>query len=200
MGVTGVAPALFLLQIEKLSFVNVTEDAKLLPLNKYRMNWHAIYTNPRSEKKVAGRLVDKGIEVYCPLNKVRRKWSDRYKVVEEPLFKSYVFVRIVPEDQLKVRMVEGVVNFVYTMGKPAVIREKEIDLIKKFLKEYQEVEATPVSLSKGSKVRVTSGVLMDREGIVVDIQHKTAFVLLETLGYELTARFDMNSLESINPA
>ena len=161
------------------------------------MNWHAIYTNPRSEKKVAARLVEKGVEVYCPLNKVRRKWSDRYKVVEEPLFKSYVFVCIVPEDQLKVRMVEGVVNFVYTMGKPAVIRQKEIDLIRKFLKEYEEVQAAPVSLSKGTKVRITSGVLMDREGIIIDIQKKTAAVLLETLGYELTARFDTSSLEPL---
>jgi transcription antitermination factor NusG len=56
--------------------------------------WYAIYTRPRWEKKVNFLLQGKGIESYCPLNKVRRKWSDRIKTIEEPLFKSYVFVKI----------------------------------------------------------------------------------------------------------
>ena len=90
------------------------------------LKWYAIYTRPRWEKKVNSLLLEKGIESYCPLNKVRRKWSDRIKVVEEPLFKSYVFVKIGDEHRTEVRMTTGVVNFVYWNGKPAVIREKEI--------------------------------------------------------------------------
>ena len=143
-------------------------------------------------------MSDKGLEVYCPLNKVRRKWSDRYKIVEEPLFKSYVFVRIKEENQSVVRLIEGVVNFVFSEGKPAIVRDREIELIRKFLKEYQDILVSPVSLAKGAKVRVTSGVLMDSEGIVVDVKNKTAAVLLETLGYELTAHFELSSLESVN--
>ncbi len=146
---------------------------------------------------MAKRISDKGLEVYCPLNKVRRKWSDRYKIVEEPLFKSYVFVRVKQEEQSIIKLVDGVVNFVYSEGKPAIIREKEIELIKKFLKEYQDVEATPLSLARGERVRVRSGVLMDSEGIIVNVKNKTVVVLLETLGYELTARFDLSSLEPI---
>jgi len=95
--------------------------------------WYAIYTRPRWEKKVNGLLVQKGIEVYCPLNKVRRRWSDRIKTIEEPLFKSYVFVRISDEERTGVRMTNGVVNFVYWNGKPALIKEKEIQTIKLFL-------------------------------------------------------------------
>ncbi len=143
-------------------------------------------------------MTNKGLEVYCPLNKVRRKWSDRYKVVEEPLFKSYVFVRIKEEDQAVVRCIDGVVNFVFSEGKPAVVRDREIELIRKFLKEYQDIRVSPISLTKGAKVRVTSGVLMDSEGIVVDVRNKTATVLLETLGYELTANFELSSLEQLN--
>ena len=60
--------------------------------------WYAVYTKPRWEKKVNSLLLQKGIEVYCPLNKVRRKWSDRIKTIEEPLFKSYVFVKIKDEE------------------------------------------------------------------------------------------------------
>jgi transcription antitermination factor NusG len=95
--------------------------------------WYAVYTRPRWEKKVNTLLLQKGIEAYCPLNKVRRKWSDRIKTVEEPLFKSYVFVKIKDEDRTNVRMTNGVVNFVYWNGKPAIIKEKEIQTIKRFL-------------------------------------------------------------------
>jgi transcription antitermination factor NusG len=146
---------------------------------------------------VAERIASKGLEVYCPLNKVRKKWSDRYKVIEEPLFKSYVFVRISEDDQIRVRLTDGVVNFVYSEGKPAQIREQEIDLIRRFLKEYKEVQLNPVVLKRGLKVRVKSGVLMDREGIILDIQNKKAYVLLESLGYELTASFELASLEPV---
>ena len=88
--------------------------------------WLAVYTRPRWEKKVNQLLAEKGVERYCPLNKIRRKWSDRVKVVEEPLFKSYVFVKVNDEDRTDVRMTPGVINFVYWQGKPAVIKEKEI--------------------------------------------------------------------------
>ena len=143
-------------------------------------------------------MTNRGLEVYCPLNKVRRKWSDRYKVVEEPLFKSYVFVRIKEEDQTLVRCIDGVVNFVFSEGKPAIVRDREIELIRKFMKEYQDIRVSPVSLAKGVKVRVTSGVLMDTEGIVLDVKNKTAAVLLETLGYELTAHFELSNLEPVH--
>ena len=98
--------------------------------------WYAVYTKPRWEKKVAILLQQKGIESYCPLNKVRRRWSDRMKTLEEPLFKSYVFVQITEGDRTAVRMTDGVINFVYWNGKPAIIKEKEIATIRKFLDEF----------------------------------------------------------------
>jgi transcription antitermination factor NusG len=119
--------------------------------------WYAIYTRPRWEKKVNQLLLQKGVESYCPLNKVRRKWSDRIKMIEEPLFKSYVFVKIEEEARTGVRMTDGVVNFVYWNGKPAVIREKEIQTIKRFLGEYENVEAIPFSIRPQERVTVTAG-------------------------------------------
>jgi transcription antitermination factor NusG len=159
--------------------------------------WFAVYTKPRWEKKVSLLLEKKGFEVYCPLNKVRRKWSDRYKNVEEPLFKSYVFTRISEEEQIRVRLTDGVVNFVYWLGKPAIIKAEEIEMIRKFLKEYKEVEASPVSLSAGNKVRVKTGLLMDSEGLVIKVHNNRIYVLLETLGYELTAQFEKSNLEPV---
>jgi transcription antitermination factor NusG len=159
--------------------------------------WYAAYTKPRWEKKVSALLDKKGLEYYCPLNKVRRRWSDRYKVIEEPLFKSYVFVKVTEDEKTRVRLTDGVVNFVYWLGKPAEIKESEIQIIKRFLSEYEEVQAAPLSLSAGEKVRVKTGVLMDTEGEVIKIVNNRVYVLLESLGYELTAKFDKANLEVI---
>src|ERR1700749_3471411 len=105
--------------------------------------WYAIYTRPRWEKKVNILLTEKGVESYCPLNKVKRKWSDRLKTIEEPLFKSYVFVRIGDQEKTSVRMTNGVINFIYWNKKPAIVREKEIQTIRRFLNEYENVEVYP---------------------------------------------------------
>jgi len=144
-------------------------------------------------------LLEKGLESYCPLNKVRRKWSDRVKVVEEPLFKSYVFVKVTEEDRSIVRMTNGAINFIYWDGKPAVIKEKEINAIKRFLNEYENVEAKPIALEVNQRVRVTNGSLMDKEGKVLDLRHKTAKVAIDSLGYILVAYIDRTKLTSAQP-
>lgn len=161
--------------------------------------WLAVYTRPRWEKKVNQLLIEKGLESYCPLNKVRRKWSDRVKVVEEPLFKSYVFVRVSDEDRSAVRMTNGAINFVYWNGKPAVIKEKEITAIRRFLDEYENVEARPVELKVNQRVRITSGTMMDNEGKVLDVRHKTVKVAIDSLGYILVAYIDRTKLTSAQP-
>jgi transcription antitermination factor NusG len=159
--------------------------------------WLAVYTRPRWEKKVNQLLADKGIESYCPLNKVRRKWSDRVKVVEEPLFKSYVFVKVNEEEKARVRLTNGAINFVYWNGKPAIIKEKEIVTIKRFLDEYENVLAQPNSIALNQRVRVTNGTLMDQEGKVMGIGHKRAIVAIDSLGYVLIAHIDRSKLASI---
>lgn len=161
--------------------------------------WYAIYTRPRWEKKVHTLLVNKGVESYCPLNKVRRKWSDRIKTIEEPLFKSYVFVRVLEEERTQVRMTDGVINFVYWDGKPAIIREKEIQSIKKFLDEHEQVSLLKLELKPEDKVLITAGPLMDKEGKVVEVKNKVAKVVIESLGYILVADIEKKKLISISP-
>ena len=161
--------------------------------------WLAVYTRPRWEKKVNNLLIEKGLECYCPLNKVRRKWSDRVKIVEEPLFKSYVFVKVNDEDRTRVRMTPGAINFVYWDGKPAIIKEKEIIAIKRFLNEYENVEVQPMELKVDQRVRITNGTLMDQEGKVLDIRRKTAKIAIDSLGYILVAYIDRTKLTSAQP-
>lgn len=159
--------------------------------------WYAIYTRPRWEKKVNQLLQEKGFESYCPLNKVRRKWSDRYKLIEEPLFKSYVFVKANETERTSVRMTPGVINFVYGEGKPAVIREKEIQNIRRFLDEYENVMVKEMpSFKLHQRVRIAYGPLMDQEGEVIQMKNRQVSVAIDSLGYILIASIDRSKLTS----
>lgn len=160
--------------------------------------WLAIYTKPRWEKKVDQLLKERGVESYCPLNKVNRKWSDRMKIVEEPLFKSYVFVKVQDTDKTKVRMTNGVINFVYWEGRPAVIREKEINAIKRFLNEYKNVEVHPMEFQQQQRVIITGGPLMDQEGSVLNVNRKMVKVAIDSLGYILVAYIERTKLSSVH--
>src|SRR3954447_3048135 len=103
--------------------------------NNLLKKWYALYTKPRWEKKADSILVRKGIESWCPVRKAERQWSDRKKIIDDPLFKSYVFVHIIEEERLAVLQTDGILNFVHYLGKPAIIRDEEIALIKSYLLE-----------------------------------------------------------------
>ena len=159
--------------------------------------WYAVYTRPRWEKKVAGLLHDKGIEHYCPLNKVTRQWSDRKKVVMEPLFKGYVFVQVAEDKKWELMNINGIVNYVYWLGKPARIRESEIETIRKFLNEFSEVEVIEGVLPVNATVRIKQGVLMNYHGILLELQGNKAKVKIESMGLQLSAFFDRKNLEVV---
>jgi transcription antitermination factor NusG len=161
---------------------------------KDRKRWYALYTKPRWEKKVHQLLAEQGFEAYCPLNKVRRQWSDRIKLVEEPLFKSYLFVRVAEPDLLSVRMTSGVINFVYWNGKPGVVKDREIDTIRRFLNEHEGVTVQPASLLPGQKVIINSGAFMNSFGEVLEVKHKKIIVHIKSLGVNLCVIGDKDRL------
>lgn len=167
-------------------------------MDKNDLHWYAIYTKPRWEKKVAGLLEEKGIENYCPLNKVVKQWSDRKKVVLEPIFKSYVFVRVPDAEKWELKSISGIINFVYWLGKPAIVRDDDIFTIRKFLNEFSDVQVEEVSrLEVNSKVRIKQGVLMNYQGILVEISGSRAKVRIESMGMQLSAQFDKKNLEPL---
>lgn len=160
--------------------------------------WLVVYTKPRWEKKVNTSLVKKGIEAYCPLNKVRRKWSDRMKTIEEPLFKSYVFVKVEDAGMTEVRFVDGVLNYVYWNGKPAIVREEEIIEIKKFMFEYEDVEVSSIELKPADAVVLNTGVMMGATGRVMRMMgNNTVEVRIDSLGFILTAKFDKKTVSKV---
>ena len=160
-------------------------------------NWYAIYTRARWEKKVARQLDQKGIEYYCPLVKVRRQWSDRKKIVFEPLFSSYVFVKMDEKEQTQVRNLEGYINLVYWLKKPAIVRADEIDAIKKFLNEHDQVHLEKVNVNLEDRVKVVAGPFMELEGTVVEIKSHTVKVMLPSLGFALVAELDKVNVQLI---
>jgi transcription antitermination factor NusG len=147
-----------------------------------KKQWYAVYTRPRWEKKVADLLEKKKVEVYCPLNKVKKQWADRKKVIFEPLFTSY-----------------GVVNFVHWLSKPAVIRQEEIDTIRKFLEEYDNVILEKMTVKLNDTVRIINGPLMMWEGNVIEVRTNTVKITLPSLGQTLVAEIRKDSLEKIRP-
>ncbi|MDP4217164.1 MAG: UpxY family transcription antiterminator [Bacteroidota bacterium] len=163
-------------------------------MQRPKKSWYVLYTKPRWEKKLHAHLLEKEFEAYCPLNKVRRKWSDRTKWVEEPLFKSYVFVRVAEEEMTRVRQVPGVVNFVYWLGKPARVKDKEIETIRKFLNEHEEVRVEPIELQADTRVTIRRGLFMDKEAKVVRVLNKKVQVLIESIGYSLVAILDRSNV------
>ena len=161
-------------------------------------NWYAVNTRPRWEKKVAQILDTKGIENYCPVNKVVKQWSDRKKIILEPIFKCYVFVKVEEQKKWDVKRIDGILNYVYWLGKPAKIKEEEINTIKKFLHEFSDVAVEQIGLQVNKKVRIRQGVLMNYEGILLELSGSRAFVKIESMGLQLSAHFDKKNLENIN--
>lgn len=161
-------------------------------------SWYAVYTKPRWEKKVAESLIRKQVETYCPINRVTHQWSDRKKVIEEPLFKSYVFVRIPEKMKTTVRETGGIVNFVYWLGKPACIPEHEIDLIKRFLHEYDNVQVESFPIQQNDLIQITAGPLMHQRGRVVEAGKNTVKAVLYSMGFALTATIKKSELVLLN--
>lgn len=157
--------------------------------------WYAVYTRPRCEKKVAESLSRNQIENYCPINKVVRQWSDRKKIVHEPLFTSYVFVNVSDSEHLALKKTNGVVNMVYWLGKPAVIADHEIDTIKRFLSEYSNVKLEKTSVNINDMVRVLNGPLMEQEGYVFSVKSRTVKIVLPSMGYLMSAEVEIGNVE-----
>ncbi|MDB5110796.1 MAG: NusG antitermination factor [Mucilaginibacter sp.] len=154
------------------------------------LKWYAVYTRSRMERKVADQLNKINIENYCPLNKVLKQWSDRKKLVEEPLFTSYVFVKVSQKQMNSIRLVYGVVNFVCWLGKPAVILASEIELIKKFLSEHNNVKLERVILNINDRVKIIQGPFMEMEGSIVALKKRKVKVLIPSLRYIMTAEIE----------
>jgi transcriptional antiterminator RfaH len=139
--------------------------------------WYAAYTKPRNEKKVFTRLASTGIEVYLPLQRHLKQWSDRKKMVEEPLFRSYIFVKISQKDYYNVLNTVGVVRYITFEGKAVPIPDNQINIIKQLLEQDLEIEAVEDMLEPGTKVEVKFGSLMGLKGELIEHKGKQKVIV-----------------------
>ncbi|GAB2580993.1 UpxY family transcription antiterminator [Spirosoma areae] len=150
------------------------------------MPWFVLYTKSRSEKLVAEKLRERGIEVYCPLIKTKRQWSDRIKVVEEPLFRSYCFVNLQENERASVFGVPGIVRYLFWQNKAAIVRDLEIDAIKLMLNEVDHNLIEIKSFKPGDQLTIASGLFTNASGQIVRQQGKIVLIMLDALQLSLS--------------
>jgi transcription antitermination factor NusG len=149
------------------------------------MPWFAIYTRPKNEKKVAEQLFKLGIDVYCPMVTQMKQWSDRKKKVESPLISSYVFVNLDEKDRNTVFEVHGIVRYLYWLGKPAIVQDHEIALLKDNLKGIlSSVEVQ--GLQPGDSLIISKGPFQGKEGVVSQVEKNKIRLILKELGVLIT--------------
>ena len=146
------------------------------------MNWYVVYTKPKWEKKVAEQLKNKGITCYCPLITQVRQWSDRKKKVIVPLFNSYVFVQLPDSERNAVFQSVGVVRYLFWLGKPAVVRDEEITIIKKWMDPSEGNEVSVLSFKVGDAIQLDSGPFSTQKATVQEITNTHYVMVLESLG------------------
>ena len=150
-----------------------------------KYEWYALYTKPRFEKRIKERLESNGYESYLPLHRTPRVWSDRIKMVDIPLFNSYIFVKCREFEILSLLRINGIVRVVFYNGKPAVIRQVEIDAIQAFLKE-----AEGRVLCAGDDVEILAGSMKSKSGKIVMIKKKYLVLRVEQLTATVCVKMD----------
>ncbi|MBF4507189.1 UpxY family transcription antiterminator [Flavobacterium sp. JLP] len=153
------------------------------------MTWYVVYTKPKWEKKVAEKLTQNGIECYCPLITQVKQWSDRKKKIEVPLFNSYVFVQLPDSERNSVFTVPGVVRYLFWLGKPAIVRDEEINVIKTSLKSSNISDISVRSIQVGDRIKLDSGAFNNQDAIVQEISNTQYILVLESLGCVLKIKY-----------
>jgi transcription antitermination factor NusG len=157
------------------------------PAQKPVAQWLVIYTTPRAEKKVHERLCDAGIHSYLPLYTTLRQWKDRRKKVEVPLFNSYLFLKVTEQERHEVLQVQGVVRFLFYLGKPAVVRQKEIEAIERFLNKSQGYR---IKVQAGQDVEIAGGPFEGIFGKVLRVGKSKLVLQIEQMGISVVAEVD----------
>ena len=168
-------------------------------LQKPTYKWYAVYTRPHNEKKVCSWLKENNIECYLPLKSSLRQWSDRKKWIEEPLFRSYIFVRVSYIESFNVLSIPGVVKYVSFGGQPQAIPDNQIEYIKIIVQQRdQEIEVNYKNIRKGSECEVLFGPLKGIRGEVVRISGQSRLVIrLASMGVSLQVNISRDEIKPI---
>ena len=148
------------------------------------MNWYVLHTKPRSEKKVEDKLLSMGINAYCPTRSEIRFWSDRKKRIQVPILPSMVLVNIDDKDINRVFESAGVTRYMFWLGKRAVVRQSEVDILKKYLNgDYNLINSRLSNIKVGDNFNLSS--FNNETGIVNRISNNNIWIYLKSIGYSV---------------
>ena len=165
---------------------------------KDNRKWFAIYVKSRSEKKVLKLLEDIGIESFLPLITRVKQWSDRKKKVEEPLFRSYLFVNIPLSDYYTVLNINGVVKFITFEKKPVPVPDNQIIAIKEYLNDTELHSIDYEDFKEGELVRIKSGQMKDLIGRFIKINGKHRVIIdIEAVGQSIPINIARSNVEAV---
>ena len=148
------------------------------------MNWYVLYTKPRSEKKVEEQLLSLGINAYCPTRSEFKLWSDRKKKIYKPVLPTMILVKIDDKDINRVFESPLVVRYMFWMGKRAIVRQSEIDILKKYLDgSYNLTNSSSSSINVGDDFRLPY--FNNEKGIIRRISNNNIWIYLKSIGYSV---------------
>ena len=162
--------------------------------------WYALYVHSRAEKKVYAKLLDLGYEAYLPLVVKVKQWSDRMKKVEEPLFKSYLFVRLDIRKYYDVLDIPGATRFVSFEKKAVVVPQNQINAIKKYCDDFvdDDDQTKEVELHEGQLVRIVSGAMTGLIGRLAPINNKKRLIVyIESVGQYIPINIPRTKVEPV---
>lgn len=148
-------------------------------------HWYAFYVKPRHEKKASARL-DERFRIFCPLKEERVKWSDRWKTVTKPYIPGYLFACVTEKERRAVLEDRSVFRTVCWKGRPAVIREEEIETVKRITGHPDVDDIQLEQVSPGDRVSIDSGEFCELNGVVLNVKGNRASVRLESLHSNMT--------------
>jgi len=164
--------------------------------NNYK--WYPVYTRSRAEKKAYEELVRKNIIAYLPLKKTLKQWSDRKKIIEEPLIKSYLFVYISAKEYSEVLMTNGVSKFIYFSGSIASLPDKQIQDLKMLLATEGDLEVFNFTIRTGEIVAIKAGPFKGMLAELVSIYNRQRLILrLQNMGYAIEINTSMKFIEKL---
>jgi len=160
--------------------------------------WYPVYTHSRTEKKAYEELNRKNILAYLPLKKTVKQWSDRKKIVEEPLIKSYLFVHISAKEYAEVLMTNGIARFIYFSGKIASIPDQQINDLKLLLATDADLEVIDYDIKPGERVLIKAGPFKGIIAELVSVQNKQRIVLrLQNMDYAININTSVAFIEPL---
>lgn len=150
-------------------------------------NWYAVYTKPQCEKKVVAQLSKKKIESFAPVNNRYIGTGSKRKLVIEQLFPCFVFVNITEAEFTAVKQIGDVINFVYWLGRPAIIKAAEIENIYHFANRHNNILLTKIPVNVNGIVRITNAPCLDIKKGVLNANVNSIKITLPSLGYMMQA-------------